>query len=200
MYSGSSNLDSVYHLFFKCPCVHRLLATLLEDSDTFLTRHCEAANCVAINGMISWVHAGGNCGGQQQCERRCSLVRLFVPSPVRVASTLEGYRGVHGSHCCKTVRTHVPKLAILAGLVQVWFTTPENNETQNFLSCRPVVLMDDLAYVWVRSIDSRRVLSENGGCIKTTLLCHHMNFHGFASLRTGMSGQKSRFSPGFALA
>ena len=77
--------------------------------------------------------------------------------------------------------------------------TPENNETQN-LSCRPVILMDDFAYVWVRSIDSRRFLLENGGRIKTTLLCHYKNLHGFTSLGIGMSGQRARFSPGFAFA
>ena len=34
------------------------------------------------------------------------------------------------------------------GPVQLWPTPPENNRMQFLLHCHPIVLMDDLAYVW----------------------------------------------------
>ena len=50
----------------------------------------------------------------------------------------------------KTGRTHVPRMAILARPVQLWPTTPENNGSHFFfVNCHPIVLMDDLSYVWV---------------------------------------------------
>ena len=85
-----------------------------------------------------------------QCMQLRVLHSMFVRSPVRVASMLHGYgNGSWVTYCWKTGRTHVPRMAILARPVQLWPTTPENNGSQFFVNCHPIVLMDDLSYVWV---------------------------------------------------
>ena len=86
-------------------------------------------------------------------NRWAYLLNFHVRSFVRPSESPRSYKDWGGSWvtcCCKTVRTLVRRIAILAESVQLCPMTSENSSSQIFLNCHPIVWMDDLAYAWVQ--------------------------------------------------